>query len=72
MRIKVRVVPNSKKVEVIEGDPMKVKLKSKPEGGKANKELIEILAKHFNVSKSDIRIISGFTSRRKIVEIKKA
>lgn len=37
--------------------------------GKANQALIELLAVHFSVSKSSVRIISGETSRRKLVEI---
>jgi len=44
-------------------------LTSKPENGKANLELIKKVAKHFNVSSSQVRIVSGFKSRRKIVEI---
>jgi uncharacterized protein (TIGR00251 family) len=46
-----------------------VHLKSLPVDGKANKELIEILAKRFDVSKSQIRIKSGLSSRNKLVEI---
>jgi len=35
---------------------------------KANLELIKKLAKHFKVSSSQIRIVSGLKSKRKIVE----
>ena len=44
-------------------------LKSKPERGKANKELVEKLASYFEVSKDKVRIISGLTSRKKLIEI---
>ncbi|MCS7385017.1 MAG: DUF167 domain-containing protein, partial [archaeon GB-1867-097] len=44
-------------------------LTSKPEKGKANLELVKKLAKHFKVSPSQIRIVVGLKSRRKIVEI---
>ena len=72
MRIKLRVVPNAKKVEVKEEkDFFKIKLKSKPEGGKANKELIEVLSKYFKIPKSKVKIVSGLTSHKKIVEIEK-
>jgi hypothetical protein len=37
--------------------------------GKANKRLIEIIAEHFNVSKSSIKILKGFKNRNKIIEI---
>jgi uncharacterized protein (TIGR00251 family) len=46
-----------------------VGLKSKPEKGEANKELIKKLAEHFDVHSSRIRILSGFKSRNKIIEI---
>ena len=32
-------------------------------------ELIRKLAKHFNVSSSEIRMISGVESRRKVIEV---
>ena len=53
----------------VEGDKIVVGLTSKPEQGRANRELIRKLAKHFNVSTSQVSIISGLRSRDKIVEI---
>lgn len=37
--------------------------------GKANQALIELLADHFSVPRSSIRIIQGQTGKRKLVEI---
>ena len=37
--------------------------------GKANKELIELLADKYDVPKSQIRIKSGLSSKNKLVEI---
>lgn len=53
----------------IQGNKIIVGLTSKPEKGKANAELVKKLAKHFGVSSSQVVIISGWKSRRKIVEI---
>ena len=53
----------------VNDDKIIVGLSSKPEKGKANLELIKKLAKHFNISSSQVKIISGLKSRRKIVEI---
>jgi len=53
----------------VEGNKIIVGLTSKPEKGKANLELIKKLAKHFKVSSSQVKIVSGLKSRRKIVEI---
>lgn len=46
-----------------------VSVKAIPENGEANKEVIAVLSDYFNVSKSSIKILSGITSTRKIVEI---
>jgi len=53
----------------VEDNKIIVGLTSKPERGKANLELIKKLAKHFKVSSSQIKIVSGLKSKRKIVEI---
>ncbi len=70
--LKVRVAPKSGKHEI--GDIMadgsvKIKLKSPPEGSKANRELIELLSDFFEVRYQHIQIISGDTARIKLVEI---
>lgn len=72
MHKQIKVKPNSKQQIIEEAlDGMTVHLKSPPVDGKANKELIEILAKRFEVSKFQIRIKSGLSSRNKLVEIDK-
>ena len=71
MKKQVKVKPNSKR-QSIEEQPdgsLTVHLKSPPVDGKANQELIELLAKTFNVSKSQVRIKSGLSSKTKLVEI---
>ncbi|MFI5423947.1 MAG: DUF167 domain-containing protein [Nitrososphaerales archaeon] len=44
-------------------------LRSKPERGKANKELISKLANYFEVTKDNVHIISGLTSTKKLIEV---
>ncbi len=46
-----------------------VRLSAPPVDGKANEQLIELVAKHFGVAKSLIRITTGASSRMKTVEI---
>ncbi len=53
----------------VNGNEITVGLTSRPEKGKANLELIKKLAKHFDVPSSQVKIVSGLKSRRKIVEI---
>ena len=67
----IKVIPNSKHAEIIEEETgaLRIKLKAKPQEGEANKALINLLADHFKVKKRDVKILTGFTSRSKIVEI---
>ena len=70
MRIAVKVIPNSNRTEISkEDDILKVRIKTPPNKGKANNELIGVLAKHFNTSKSKVRILKGDKSRDKLIEI---
>ena len=45
-------------------------IKSPPIDGKANAELIGLVAKHFACRKADVTIRSGAAGRTKLVEIK--
>jgi len=68
--IKVRVRPRSGKreVEVAQSGEVTVSIVSPPEKGKANREVIELLARHFGLPVSRVRIVGGGASRHKIVE----
>lgn len=46
-----------------------VHIKEPPMQGKANEAIIKALAKHFGVSKSQVTLISGASSKRKVFEI---
>jgi uncharacterized protein (TIGR00251 family) len=70
MKIQVKVKPNSKTEEVSqEGDSFIVKVKEPPKEGKANHAVIKLLAEHFGVPRSQVRILSGFRSRNKVIEV---
>ena len=69
--IKLKVKPNSKQ-QTIQKEPdgsFTVHLKSPPVDGKANEELIKLLAKKFDLPKSQITIKSGLSSRNKLIEL---
>ncbi|MEM2866782.1 MAG: DUF167 domain-containing protein [Candidatus Hadarchaeales archaeon] len=53
----------------VEGEKIVVGLTSRPEGGRANLELVKKLARHFRVPQTQVRIVAGWTSKRKVVEI---
>jgi uncharacterized protein (TIGR00251 family) len=48
---------------------LKARVSAPPEDGKANKALIELLAKSLDIPKSSIRVAAGETSRLKTIEI---
>lgn len=69
--LKIKVKPNSKQQNIQEepDGSLTVHLKSPPVDGKANEELIKLLAAKFDVPKSAIAIKSGLSSRNKLVEV---
>ena len=70
MRIQVKVKPNSRTEEVSqEGDSFIVRVKEPPREGKANQAVVKLLAEHFSVPKSQVRILTGFSSKNKVVEV---
>ncbi len=72
MRIFVKAKPSAKeaKIEKLDDDNFIVSVKEPPVKGMANAGIIKILAEYFKVSPSQIKIISGYTSKNKIIEIK--
>jgi len=71
MKFSVKIQPKSSKeaVEQLADGSYKIFVHSPPIDGKANAAVVEVLAKHFKVAKSNVKIISGEKSRNKIVEI---
>jgi len=71
--LNVKIKTNSGKTEVsqVSDNNFTVYIKSVPEKGKANKELIKILSKHFKTPQKEIKITTGLKSKNKTVLIKK-
>jgi uncharacterized protein (TIGR00251 family) len=71
MVIKVRVIPNSKRSEVISrvGSILRVKVVAPAVDGKANEELCDFLADFFDVKRSMIFLRKGERGREKTIEI---
>jgi len=71
MRISVKVTPNAKSNELVElgPDSFKAKIVAPAEGGRANAELIRVLAKKFGVPTSKVRIVRGLKDRNKVIEV---
>lgn len=71
IRFAVRVQPRSSKPGVggVHGDALKVRVGAAPVDGAANEAVIEVIAEAFGVSGRAVRIVSGLSSRSKVVEV---
>jgi len=71
MLLRIKVKPGSKRprIEEDEAGALTVHLKSPPVDGKANEELVSVLASRYGVAKSRVRIKTGLAGRSKTVEI---
>ena len=69
--IQVKIIPGSSKNEIhgVYNNTLKISITTPPVEGKANKKCIAYLAKYFNKAKSKIEIISGKTSKNKLIKI---
>lgn len=67
----IKVMPSSGRNEwqLDKSGLLKCYLKSAPEKGKANQELIKILSKTLNITLAEIEIMAGATSRNKKIKI---
>lgn len=68
----IRVRPHAKQScvrETMDDGSLKIDIAAPADQGKANAELVRVLAEEFNVPVSHIEIISGQTSRKKIIRI---
>ena len=74
----VKITPNASR-DIIDGifidekqkKYLKVKVTTPPEDGKANKAVIKLLAKTFNIPLSCLSLIKGQTSRLKTIRVNK-
>jgi uncharacterized protein len=69
--IRVKVHPRAKKDAITGtvGDALKLSLTSPPVDGKANEACIRFFAELFGVPRSSVTIISGATSRTKVIQV---
>jgi hypothetical protein len=69
--LRLKVSPGAAKQKILGpyGDRLKLAVRSPPEKGKANKEIVAMLAKALGVTKKQIAIVAGDTSSEKTVRI---
>lgn len=71
MRVNVRVIPRAKinRVEVQPDGTLRLHTTTAPTDGKATADVVKMLARHYDVPKTSIKLIRGETSRDKVFEI---
>ncbi|AVW91881.1 DUF167 domain-containing protein [Celeribacter baekdonensis] len=63
----VRVTPKaSRNVVTVEDGQVRVYVTTVPEGGKATKDVVKLLAKSLGIAKSTLELVRGETSRDKV------
>ena len=67
----LHVQPGAKKPGIVghHGDALRVRVSAPPTDGRANDEVVKLLAATFGVARSDVRLVSGASNRRKRVEL---
>lgn len=71
-KIFVKAKPRSKEdtLEKVSENVYVAKVREAPEKGRANKAIIKLLSEYFKIPQQNIKIISGETSKTKIIEIR--
>lgn len=69
--LKLRVIPNAKRSEVVGeyGEAIKLKIAARAVDGKANEALLEFVADQLKVSRRTLELVSGEKSRDKTIAI---
>tara|TARA_Y100000588_G_scaffold305042_1_gene328194 strand:+ start:456 stop:743 length:288 start_codon:yes stop_codon:yes gene_type:complete len=69
--LEIKVISQSGRSHLIidKSGLLKCYVKAAPEKGKANKEVVEIVAKIIGVSKQAVGVVSGLTGRKKLLKI---
>jgi hypothetical protein len=71
VRFAVHVQPRAARTEIVglHGDALKIRVTSPPVEGAANEAIVEVVAAALGISRREVRIVAGATSRQKTVEV---
>jgi uncharacterized protein len=70
-RLRLRVSAGASRSRVVgpHGGALKLSVKAPPERGKANREVVALVAEAFGVAPSDVALVSGVASPDKVVSL---
>lgn len=69
LRLRVSAGASRRRILGVHGGALKLSVKAPPEKGKANRDVLELVAETFSLSPSDVTIVLGETSPDKIVRL---
>jgi len=69
--LRLRVAPGARRSEIVGryGGAWRVRVTAPPDRGRANDEVLQVLAKALDVRPRQVRLIAGASSRDKVVEL---
>ena len=69
MRLRVQPAARQDTITGVRGGALRLTVAAAPERGKANEAVVRLLAAALNVGTSRVAVVSGFTSKDKVVQI---
>jgi hypothetical protein len=69
LRLRVSAGASRSRILGVHGGALKISVKAPPERGKANREVLALVAEAFGLAPSDVGIVSGETSPDKVVRL---
>jgi|AntAceMinimDraft_16_1070373.scaffolds.fasta_scaffold19989_2 uncharacterized protein (TIGR00251 family) len=67
--VTAKLKAKEKKIEKIDDNHFLVFIKEFPIKGRANKAIIKLIAKHFKIPMTQVKIVSGAKSKQKVIKI---
>ena len=70
-RLKLHVTPGAREEKIVgwQGDSLRVRVRARPEKGRANEAVLQLLAGRLNLARSRLALVRGGASRDKLVEV---
>ena len=70
-RLKLHVTPGAREEEIVgwQGDSLRVRVRARPEKGRANEAVLRLLADRLDLARSRLALVRGGASRDKLVEV---
>lgn len=69
--MKVKAVPGASRSEIVGklGEALKIRVAAPPEGGKANREIVDLVAAKLGLSLNQVAVLSGQSSPAKVLSV---